>query len=72
MPIHLEFVSSYEKIITFPDLPFYIFDSFFGKFNHLASIETTKVAVVFMPIDMFVVQVTILEVGLLDEAALEQ
>jgi hypothetical protein len=30
------------------------------------------VAVVFMPIDVFVVQMTILEVGLLDEAALKQ
>jgi hypothetical protein len=72
MPIHFEFVSSNEKIITFPNLPLYILDSFFGKFNHLATIQTTKVAVVFMSIDMFVVQMTILEVGFLDEAALEQ
>jgi hypothetical protein len=65
--VHLQLVSGHLKIVALTNLLLHIFDSFLCKLHHFSTIQTAKVAMVFMSIDVFIVQMTIFEIGLLNE-----
>jgi hypothetical protein len=45
--------------------------SFFGELHHLAAIHAAKVAVVVMSINVFIMEMTVFKIRLLDETTLE-
>ena len=72
VPINIKFVSCYEELIKVSNLLLHTLDGFLGELHQLPAIETAKMAVVIMPVDVFVMLVTVFEVGFLNEAALKK
>jgi hypothetical protein len=65
-------VSCNQVVIFFGQFSFQLFHALFLKLNNLSAAQTTKVAVVFMTIDVFVVEVAILIVGFLNQAGFQK
>jgi len=69
--VHFHFVPSYYEFVVLANLPLNLLYSFFGELNHLTAIHAAKVAVVVMSINVFIMEMTVFKICLLDETTLE-
>jgi hypothetical protein len=60
----------YRKVVLFPDPALNAVDFIICKLNDSAAVDTTKVAVMLVTIDVLVVKVAVLEIDLLNQSAI--
>lgn len=62
----------YRKVVLFPDPALNGPNLIICKLNDLSTTHTSEVAVMFMTIDVLIVEMTVLEIDLLDQSAVDE